>query len=240
MRGPFEDWALELMADMSAEAGRQLNWNVMLVNEANHADSVEKLRAGDVAKAKGGKVVALTVPVNLGVRLCFASGFGLDALPDWEKHMFGDKDQKIAMLSEPQSRNHLNELAQQPGPLRGLADWQSKVIYDTTNPENEQYQGRAVSEIAETEGKTPWDALCDIVVADELQTSFGTPAAKESTEDWKARGRRDPRQPGGDRRIRLQGRTWTFWPASTTRPTCWAVACAKPEPWAWRKLSTHD
>lgn len=185
--GPFEDWALELMADMSAEAGRQLNWNVMLVNEANHADSVEKLRAGDVAKAKGGKVVALTVPVNLGVRLCFASGFGLDALPDWEKHMFGDKDQKIAMLSEPQSRNHLNELAQQPGPLRGLADWQSKVIYDTTNPENEQYQGRAVSEIAETEGKTPWDALCDIVVADELQTSFGTPAAKESSEDWKAR-----------------------------------------------------
>ena len=110
--GPFEDWALELMADMSAAAGRQLNWNVMLVNEANQTDCVEKLRAGDVAQAKGGKVVALTVPVNIGVRLCFASGFGLDALPEWEKHMFGTKDDKIALLSDPESRRQLDELAQ--------------------------------------------------------------------------------------------------------------------------------
>ena len=185
--GPFEDWALELMADMSAAAQRQLNWNVMLVNEANQADCVEKLRAGDVAKAKGGKVVALTVPVNIGVRLCFASGFGLDALPEWEKHMFGTKDDKIALLSDPESRRQLDELAQQPGPLQGLANWPTKIIYDTVNPENEQYQGREVAEIAEAEGKSPWDALCDIVVRDELQTSFGTPATKESAADWKAR-----------------------------------------------------
>lgn len=185
--GPFEDWALNLMADMSSAAGRQLNWNVMLVNSANYDDCVEKLHAGDVAREKGGKVVALTVPVNLGVRLCFASGFGLDALPEWETHMFGSKAEKIAMFKDPDRRRHLDELAQQPSPLRGLADWQSKVIYDTVSPENEQYRGRLVSEIAEEEGKSPWDALCDIVVADELQTSFGTPAAKESDEDWKAR-----------------------------------------------------
>jgi len=185
--GPFEDWALDLMADMSAAAGRQLNWNVMLVNHGNHDDCVEKLRAGDVAKTKGGKVIALTVPVNLGVRLCFASGFGLDALPDWEKYMFGTKETKMELLSDPEGRRHLDELSQQPSPLRGMADWPSKVIYDTVAPENEQYQGRRVSEIAEEEGKTPWDALCDIAVADELQTSFGTPAARESAEDWKAR-----------------------------------------------------
>ncbi len=185
--GPFEDWALELMADMSAAAGRPLNWNVMLVTEGNRDDCVEKLRAGDVAKAKGGKVVALTVPVNLGVRLCFASGFGLDALPEWEKHMFASTQDKIALLSDADSRRQLDELAQQPGPLRGLANWPTKVIYDTVAPENEQYRGQLVSDIAEAQGKSAWDALCDIVVADELLTSFGTPAAVESDADWKAR-----------------------------------------------------
>ncbi len=57
------------------------------------------------------------------------------------------------------------------------------------------YRGRTVGEIAAQQGRDPWDALCDIAVADELLTSFGTIAPAESNEDWKARLEvcRDPR-----------------------------------------------
>ena len=185
--GPFEDWNLEMMSSMSAAAGRQLNWNVMVANSSNIDGCYEKLRAGDHAKERGGKVVALTIPMNVEFRLCLASGFGLDALPEWEKHMFASIDEKIALLKDPEGRKMLNDLAQQDSPLKGLTNWDANVIFDTVSPENEQYNGRRLGEIAEEEGKTAWDALCDIAIEDDLLTSFGTPSAKESAEDWEAR-----------------------------------------------------
>lgn len=101
--------------------------------------------------------------------------------------MLAPPAEKLALLADQVERDRLDELAQQPGPLKGLADWSTKIIFDTFAPENEQYRGRTVGQIAEDEGKKPFDALCDIVVADELKTSFGTPPPVSSTEDWKAR-----------------------------------------------------
>jgi N-acyl-D-aspartate/D-glutamate deacylase len=54
-------------------------------------------------------------------------------------------------------------------------------------PENEQYRGRTVAEIAAEQGRDPWDVLCDIAVADELNTSFGSPSPPTTDADWQAR-----------------------------------------------------
>ncbi|WP_420638205.1 N-acyl-D-amino-acid deacylase family protein [Candidatus Poriferisocius sp.] len=185
--GPFDDDAISLMTDMSVAAQTQLNWNVMTVGAANLDDCYAKLRASDHARAHGGKVVALTVPMAFSVRLSMAGGFVLDALPEWESAMLAPPAEKLALLSDQAERDRLAGLAAQPGPLQGVADWSTKIIFDTFAPENEQYEGRTVGEIAEDEGKTPFDALCDIVVADELRTSFGTAPPVSSPEDWKAR-----------------------------------------------------
>jgi N-acyl-D-aspartate/D-glutamate deacylase len=189
MVGPrFESWAVELMADMSVAAQRPLNWNVMNVSAANYAECLAKLEASDRAREKGGKVVALTVPMNFGVRLSFRSGFVLDAMPEWENVMLLPPDEKLAIFRDPAGRARLNELAQSPNnPLRMLANWGNKVIFDVVAPENEQYRGRLVADIATEQGRDPWDVLCDIAVADELHTSFGSIPMPETDEDWKAR-----------------------------------------------------
>jgi N-acyl-D-aspartate/D-glutamate deacylase len=184
----FDDWALELMADMSATAGRPLNWNVMAVTAGNLDENRVKLGAGDLARSKGGKVIALTVPMSFGIRLSFRSGFVLDAMPEWEDVMFLPLDEKLGVFRDPAARAHLNEQAQsEKNPLRMLANWGTKVIFDTVAPENEQYEGRLVGEIAKEQGRDPWDVLCDIALADELNTSFGIVAQPESDDDWKAR-----------------------------------------------------
>jgi N-acyl-D-aspartate/D-glutamate deacylase len=71
--------------------------------------------------------------------------------------------------------------------MRTLANWDNKIIFDVVAPENEQYKGRLVGEIAKDQGRPAWDVLCDIAVADELNTSFGSPTPPETVEDWKAR-----------------------------------------------------
>ena len=52
--GPFEDWALELMTDMSVAARSPLNWNVMTVTARSMEMNRAKLAAGDHAAARGG------------------------------------------------------------------------------------------------------------------------------------------------------------------------------------------
>src|SRR5436305_3980149 len=76
-----------------------------------------------------------------------------------------------------------------------LANWSNKTIFDVVAPENEQYRGRLVGEIATEQGRDPWDVLCDIALADELRSSFGNDPTPESDDDWKARVDvwRDPR-----------------------------------------------
>jgi N-acyl-D-aspartate/D-glutamate deacylase len=187
MVGPFEPWAKELMADMSAAAQRPLNWNILVITEATAGNIENQLSAGDVARAKGGKVVALTIPKPFGIRLSFAAGFVLDALPGWEGPMGLPRAEKIALLSDPSARRDLDAKAKSPGPMVGLADWTTKRIFDVVSDENRQYVGRTIGEIAAEQGRDPFDVLCDISLADDLLTSFGPDAPVSSPEDWKIR-----------------------------------------------------
>jgi N-acyl-D-aspartate/D-glutamate deacylase len=195
--GPkFDQWAIDLMTDMSVAAQRPLNWNVMTVSAANLADCQRKLDAADYAKAKGGKIIALTIPMSFGVRLSFASGFVLDAMPNWEQAMLLPRAEKLALFKDPARRAQLDADAQRmDNPMRMIADWGNKVIFDVVAPENEPYRGRLVRDIANEQGRDPWNVLCDIAVADELLTNFGSPVAPETDADWQARLDvwRDPR-----------------------------------------------
>jgi N-acyl-D-aspartate/D-glutamate deacylase len=188
MVGPFEPWAKELMADMSAAAQRPLNWNILVITTASAANVENQLSAGDVARERGGKVVALTIPKPPGVRLSLESGFVLDAMPGWETVMGLPHAYKKAILADPVARGELNAAAQvDHNPMRSLADWSTKRIFDVVAEENRPYVGRMLSEIAAEQGRDPFDVLCEIAVADDLLTSFGPDAPVSSAEEWKMR-----------------------------------------------------
>jgi N-acyl-D-aspartate/D-glutamate deacylase len=184
----FEPWAVDLMADLSARAQRPLNWNILPVSAASAGHAAAKLEASDVARQRGGKVVGLTIPHSFGVRLSFASGFVLDAMPGWEEAMLLPRSDKLALFRDKAARDRLNALAQsRDNPLRVMADWSSKRIFDVVADENKEYVGRTVGEIAGERGGDPWEVLCAIALADELRTSFGIDPPPDSDADWQAR-----------------------------------------------------
>ncbi len=188
MVGAFEDWTFELMSAMSRAAHSPLNWNVLGV-VAKTMDHVEhQLTAGDHAAAHGGRVVALTVPMSVPLRLSFRSGFVLDAIPGWEELMLAPLDAKVAVFRDPEARAKLDVLAQRrDNPMRHLAHWERFQILDVVAPENEPYAGRTVGEVAAELGRSSWDTLCDIALADELNTGFGMTPRPDTVDDWRAR-----------------------------------------------------
>ncbi|HEX5587063.1 MAG TPA: amidohydrolase family protein [Acidimicrobiia bacterium] len=184
----FEPWAVDLIATMSAAAQRALNWNIMHVNATSLDDNYQKLAASDVARERGGRVVALTIPMVVPTIISFRSGFLLDAMPGWSDAMLLPPDEKLRVLQDRDARARLRDGAADPAnPMHLHAHWDQHVILDVVAPENEQYRGLRVGEIASDDGRDPFDVLCDIAVADELNTSFGYAQRREDDADWAAR-----------------------------------------------------
>lgn len=185
--GPFDDEIADLMADMAVAAHAPLNWNVLTVFPQTLDACFEKLRTSDVAEARGAKVVGLTAPMSLDFRMSFASGFLLDAVPGWEEAMLLPKVEKIALLSDRRERARLGEIAAARHNMRHFTNWAKMTIFHTAAAANAGHLGRNIGEIAAELGKSPWDTLCDIALADDLETSFGHPSVVEPDEYWEAR-----------------------------------------------------
>ena len=185
--GLFEEFAPDLLTKMSLAANRPVNWNVLFVGKGSEATTAHNLAASDYASEHGARVLALTVPFSPSPRICFDSGFLLDTIPGWEKPMALPHDEKKAMLASVDGRNMLREAARQPTTGFKVSNWAIYVINETFAPENKQWEGKSVAEIAKTRGVDEFDALCDTVVADDLMTGFGFPSRPDDDETWEAR-----------------------------------------------------
>jgi N-acyl-D-aspartate/D-glutamate deacylase len=187
--GAIEPWTFPLITDMSVAARRHLNWNLLTVLASNTDEVEAQLAAADYAAARGGRIVALTLPNGEGLfRLSFRSGAILDAMPNWEAVMLLPYEEKLAAFRDPEVRRQLGEDSQRPdNQMLHLADWGALTVADVVAPANEQYLGRSIGEIATADGREPWDALCDIVLADELNTGLARISRGLPIEDWRAR-----------------------------------------------------
>jgi N-acyl-D-aspartate/D-glutamate deacylase len=185
----FSDDEVALLTGMSVAADRPLNWNLLGVSAANPAGHQGQLRASEIAAERGGRVVALTLPHAMKIRLSFLTGFVLDGLPGWRDTMHLPVPERLAALADPEVRRRLNDGAQSKdaGMLRGLANWERLIIVETFAPENSVATGRSVGEVAAARGGEPFDTLLDIVIADELRTGLTPAPFGDDAADWRLR-----------------------------------------------------
>jgi N-acyl-D-aspartate/D-glutamate deacylase len=185
----FSDDEIELVAAMSAVAGRSINWNVLTVDSAVPDRVPRQLAAGDRATEMGGRVVALTMPVLVPMNMSFGSFCALWLMPGWGDVMRLPLDEKKAALADPAVRRRLVEAShsEEAGVFRRLAGWDRYVIGDTYSAANEGLTGRVVGDLAAERGQDPYDALVEIVAGDDFRTILWPMPTDNDDESWRMR-----------------------------------------------------
>lgn len=198
----FSDDEIELVAAMSAAAGRPINWNVLTVDSSAPDRVPRQLTAADRATEVGGRVVALTMPVLVPMNMSFGSFCALWLMPGWGDVMRLPLDQKKAALADAELRRTLVEAShsEAAGVFRRLAGWDRYVIGDTYSAANDGLSGRVVVDIAAERGQEPFDTLVEIVTDDDFRTVLWPMPTDNDDESWRMR-----QEVWGDPRVILGG-----------------------------------
>jgi len=182
----FSDEEVDLMAAMSLAARRSLNWNVLTVDSARPDAYRNQVSACERVAEQGGRAVALTMPILVGMTMHFHSFCALYKLPDWEEVMALPGDEKKARLADPEVRRFLEGRAASPeaGVFSRLTGWGRYRIGETFSEENAGLEGRLVGDVARERGQRDFYTLLDIVVADDLRTVLWPGPTDDDPASW--------------------------------------------------------
>ena len=185
----FADEEIDLLAEMSAAAGRAVNWNVLTIDAAVPARVPRQLLASARARAVGGRVVALTMPILTPMNMSLGSFCALNLIPGWGEVLGLPVSERIARLADPAVRAELLRLAHSPqaGVFRRLADFGRYVIGDTYAAANDGLSGRVVRDIAAERGQDPFATLVEVCAADDLRTVLWPMPTDNDPASWELR-----------------------------------------------------
>jgi N-acyl-D-aspartate/D-glutamate deacylase len=131
-------------------------------------------------------------------------------LPGWGHVMTLPHADRLAALRDPEVRRQLEE-GSRGGPW--WAVWEDTTFSQTVSPDNARWEGRTAGEVARERGMGVFDALCDVIVRDDLGTGLVPLPIDDTEENWRLRSElwRDPRVVigGSDAGAHLDT-IWTF------------------------------
>ncbi|MFF3913123.1 amidohydrolase family protein [Streptomyces sp. NPDC001852] len=185
----FSDDEIDLLVEMSAVAGRPLNWNVLTIDAAVPERVPRQLGASERARKAGGRVVALTMPILTPMNMSLGTFCALNLIPGWGPVLGLPVPERIARLRDPAVRAEMLRRARskEAGVFRRLANFGRYVIGDTYSEANRGLTGRVVQDIAEERGQDPFACLVEICAADELRTVLWPMPTDNDPASWALR-----------------------------------------------------
>ncbi|WP_367134742.1 MULTISPECIES: N-acyl-D-amino-acid deacylase family protein [Streptomyces] len=185
----FDDGEIDLLTDMSTAAGRPLNWNVLTIDAAEPGRVPRQLAASERARAAGGRIVALTMPILTPMNMSLGTFCALNLIPGWGEILALPVPHRITALRDTAVQADMLRRARSPeaGVFRRLADFARYVIGDTYAKENDGLTGRVVADIAAERGLDPFACLVEICAADELRTVLWPMPTDNDPASWELR-----------------------------------------------------
>ena len=185
----FSDEEIDLLVDMSAAAGRPLNWNVLTIDAAVPERVPRQLIPSERARRAGGRIVALTMPILTPMNMSLGTFCALNLIPGWGDILALPVPERIERLRDAGTRAEMLRRAnsKEAGVFRRLADFGRYVIGDTYSPANEGLTGRVVRDIAAERGQDPFQCLVEICAVDELRTVLWPMPSDNDPASWDLR-----------------------------------------------------
>ncbi|WP_030341751.1 N-acyl-D-amino-acid deacylase family protein [Streptomyces sp. NRRL S-1022] len=185
----FDDDEIDLLVEMSAAAGRPLNWNVLTIDAAVPDRVPRQLSASERARKAGGRVVALTMPILTPMNMSLGTFCALNLIPGWGPVLGLPVPERIARLRDPAVREELLRRARskEAGVFRRLTDFGRYVIGDTYSAANRGLTGRVVRDIAAERGQDPFACLVEICAQDGLRTVLWPMPSDNDPASWALR-----------------------------------------------------
>ncbi|MFB7932817.1 amidohydrolase family protein [Streptomyces sp. NPDC056039] len=185
----FSDAEIDLFVEMSAVAGRPLNWNVLTVDASVPERVPRQLLASEQARKAGGRVVALTMPILTPMNMSLGTFCALNLIPGWGPVLALPVPERIEKLRDLAVRAELLRRAtsKEAGVFRRLSNFGRYVIGDTYSDANDGLTGRVVRDIAEERGQEPFECLVEICAADDLRTVLWPMPTDNDPASWSLR-----------------------------------------------------
>ncbi len=184
----------DFIEQLAARARRPILHNAVAAIDDRPEFHVSEMKWLHECDARGLRIVGQ----GANVRTWFAFSLDLwnlyDFSPAWNRATQGTTAEKIAKFSDPQLRVKLKE----EEPMLASIGEQTRprnliVAKAPGHPELEQqYVGRKISDIAESEGKDPVDVMLDIAIAGDLKVEFKGGDATSSNAKMVGELMRDP------------------------------------------------
>lgn len=185
----FTDAEIERITQMSLRGRRAVNWNVLTVDSRDREAVDRQLSASRHAAERGGRIVALTMPILVPMNMSLLTRCALTLIPGWDEVLTRPLPERMELLRDPAVRARLQRdaEAESAGVFRRLNRWADYHIGDTYSEENAPLEGRRVGDIAAERGQDAFDTLVDIALVDDLRTVLWPTPLEDDDESWKLR-----------------------------------------------------
>ncbi|MFJ2079236.1 amidohydrolase family protein [Streptomyces anulatus] len=187
----FSDEEIDLFVDMTAAAGRPLNWNVLTIDAAVPERVPRQLIPSERARRAGGRIVALTMPILTPMNMSLGTFCALNLIPGWGEILALPIPERIERLRDAGTRAEMlcRADSKEAGVFRRLANFGRYVIGDTYSAANEGLSGRVVNDIAAERGQDAFHCLVEICAADDLRTVLWPMPTDNDPDSWALRQR---------------------------------------------------
>jgi dihydroorotase/N-acyl-D-amino-acid deacylase len=167
IRGEGEHWKRAIVE--AIEIGEKAHLPVHILHfkmdgQANWGKMAEQIREVQAARDRGVDITVNQYPYiasMTGLEMCIPA-----------KYLEGTSEQVVERLKNPKVRAEIRQAIANGLPgweanqVKSVGGWHGVLVASLQKPENKQYEGKRMDEVAKEVGKDPLDALCDLLISE--------------------------------------------------------------------------
>tara|TARA_R110000787_G_scaffold9726_6_gene33790 strand:- start:689 stop:2065 length:1377 start_codon:yes stop_codon:yes gene_type:complete len=157
---------------LARTSGQPLIFNAIASNDYRPHSFRELIQWVEGCQANGSPVWGQAAVVGNDEYFMLADYNLLDGTDAWRAITLGTVAERIEQMQKPENRAALREHYDHGRTPIVTGPVSKFVIKLAVNPENKKYEGKTIVEAGEMMGKHPMDAMLDIAVSENLQTTF--------------------------------------------------------------------